>query len=194
MNPLFGKGMFLAGLVLLTAIRAPHTGPSRDTPVAESRRTRLEVRLLALMTAAVYILPLLAILTPWLRGADYPLRAGAFAAGLAVLILAEWLFYRSHADLGRNWSMTLELRREHALVTGGVYRRVRHPMYTSFFLYGIAQTLLLSNWIAGPSCLVGFTLMFFARLGPEERMMEDRFGNDYREYRARSRRLIPGLW
>lgn len=194
MNPWFGKAVFLAGLVVLTAIRAPHMGPSRRTPVAESRRTTLEVFLLALMTLAVYILPLLAILSPWMKRADYPLHVPVFAAGVAVLILAEWLFYRSHADLGRNWSVTLELRREHVLVTDGVYRRVRHPMYTSFFIYGAAQALLLPNWIAGPSCLAGFTLMFFARLGPEERMMEDRFGGEYREYRARSKRLVPGVW
>jgi protein-S-isoprenylcysteine O-methyltransferase Ste14 len=42
------------------------------------------------------------------------------------MTLAVWLFWRSHADLGRNWSPSLELREGHELVTEGVYRYVRH--------------------------------------------------------------------
>ena len=51
--------------------------------------------------------------------------------------------------LGRNWSITLEIRDSHRLVTDGLYRYVRHPMYTSFWLWAIAQALLIPNWIAG---------------------------------------------
>jgi protein-S-isoprenylcysteine O-methyltransferase Ste14 len=193
-NPWVGKGVFLAGMIAFIAIRAPHAHRSSQKAVAESRKGRLEEFLLALMTFGFFLFPLLYVFTPLLRRADYPLSAPAFAAGVAFLIASEWLFWRSHADLGSNWSVTLELREGQALVSSGVYRRVRHPMYTSIFLYGVAQGLLLPNWVAGPACLAAFTLMFLARLGPEERMMEDRFGGDYREYRARSKRLIPGLW
>jgi protein-S-isoprenylcysteine O-methyltransferase Ste14 len=193
-NPWFGKGVFLAGMVAFIAIRAPHAHTSRQKPVAESRKGRVEELLLALMTFGFLLLPLVYVFTPVLHRADYPLTVGALTAGVICLIASEWLFYRSHADLGSNWSVTLELREGQALVTSGIYRRVRHPMYTSIFLYGVAQALLLPNWIAGPSCLAAFTLMFVARLGPEERMMEGRFGREYREYRARSKRLIPGVW
>ena len=41
------------------------------------------------------------------------------------------------------------------LVTNGIYRRIRHPMYSAFWLWAIAQALLLPNWIAGPA---GFTV------------------------------------
>jgi len=50
---------------------------------------------------------------------------------------------RTHKDLGRNWSVTLEVREQHALVTNGVYSRVRHPMYSAFWLWALAQALLL---------------------------------------------------
>jgi protein-S-isoprenylcysteine O-methyltransferase Ste14 len=79
-------------------------------------------------------------------------------------------------------------------VTHGIYRRIRHPMYSAIFLQAIAQALLLPNWVAGPSCLAAFTLMFALRLGPEERMMEDRFGEAYREYRTATKRLVPRVW
>ncbi len=90
--------------------------------------------------------------------------------------------------------MTLEIRQTHELVTTGVYRHVRHPMYAAFFLWAIAQALLLPNWIAGPAGLVGFGTLFGLRVRREERMMEAAFGDAYRAYAARTWRVIPGVF
>ncbi|NOT29051.1 MAG: isoprenylcysteine carboxylmethyltransferase family protein [Planctomycetes bacterium] len=57
---------------------------------------------------------------------------------------------RSHADLGTNWSITLEVREQHTLVTRGVYARVRHPMYTALLLYALGQWLVVPNWLVAP--------------------------------------------
>jgi protein-S-isoprenylcysteine O-methyltransferase Ste14 len=54
--------------------------------------------------------------------------------------------------------------------------------------------LLLPNWVAGLSGLVGFGTLFFARVGHEERMLLEKFGDDYRAYMARTHRLIPGIY
>jgi protein-S-isoprenylcysteine O-methyltransferase Ste14 len=104
------------------------------------------------------------------------------------------LFYRVHIELGRNWSDSLEVREQHALVTHGLYRYVRHPMYTAFFMWALAQALLLPNWIAGPAGLVGFGTLFLFRVGREEQMMLDSFGDEYRAYMKRTARLIPGIY
>ena len=64
-------------------------------------------------------------------------------------------------------------------------------MYTSLFCHGIAQALLLANWIAGPAMLLAFTLMYCARRGPEERMMRDTFGEEYVSYASRTKRIVP---
>lgn len=140
------------------------------------------------------ILPLISIVTPLLSFADYPLHRIPFFLGTACLLSGLWLFRRSHVDLGDNWSISLEIRTRHRLVDHGVYARVRHPMYTSIFLQAIAQALLLPNWVAGPSCLLAFILMFALRVSTEERMMLQRFGEDYALYMARSKRLVPGIW
>jgi len=58
------------------------------------------------------------------------------------------------------------------------------PMYTAIFVYALAQALLLANWVAGPSCLAVFTLMFLSRLHAEERMMLEGFGQQYEDYVA----------
>src|SRR5271163_2012814 len=194
MNPWFGKVLILVSLVSTVIIRAPHGGRSRKVAIVESRKGRLEIALLALMWIAAMILPLLAIFTPLLSFANYPLHPIAFAIGAVVLCLGIWLFYRSHADLGKNWSISLEIREDHQLVTSGVYRLIRHPMYSAIFLQALAQSLLLSNWIAGPPCLLAFLLMLAFRIDREEQMMLKKFGDTYADYMNRTNRLIPHLW
>src|SRR5262249_44744690 len=91
-------------------------------------------------------------------------------------------------------SVTLEVREQHALVTNGVYSRVRHPMYSAFWLWALAQALLLPNWIAGPAGLIGFGTLFFLRVGREEALMIETFGDEYRRYMARTSRVLPGIY
>ena len=193
LDPWLAKAAILASSIAMVVIRAPHGQRSRGVKVAKSRRGRLEIALLTLAWLGFFI-PLLWIATPWLAFADYPLRPVPFAAGLLCLAAGLWLFHRSHADLGTNWSVTLEVREAHQLVTHGIYRRIRHPMYMALFLYSIGQALALPNWVAGPSYLLTFGLLFALRLGPEERMMRDEFGADYDAYAARTSRLVPGIW
>jgi protein-S-isoprenylcysteine O-methyltransferase Ste14 len=133
------------------------------------------------------------LFTPLLDFANYSLPAFVPWCGTAVMLLALWLFWRSHADLGQNWSVTLEVRKGHELVTHGVYRSIRHPMYASIFLWCIAQGLLLENWLAGWSSFVTFTLMYLLRTPREERMMCEYFGQKYRDYMNRTGRLFPRI-
>jgi protein-S-isoprenylcysteine O-methyltransferase Ste14 len=112
---------------------------------------------------------------------------------MTVMLFALWLFWRSHADLGDNWSVSLEVRKEHRLITDGVYRFIRHPMYAAIFLFSLAQALLLPNWLAGWSALATFTVMYLVRTPREERMMCKVFPEEYREYMERTGRLFPRL-
>jgi protein-S-isoprenylcysteine O-methyltransferase Ste14 len=114
--------------------------------------------------------------------------------GLFFAIAALGMFHLTHRALGRNWSISLDVRENHELVTEGIYRRVRHPMYSAFWLWAIAQALLLPNWIAGFAGLVGFGILFFGRVAREERMMLERFGDSYRAYMARTGRVFPSMF
>lgn len=162
-------------------------------PVQRRQKSALEMVLLVVAWAA-FVLLLLWLATPAFSFADYPLHPVPLAVGSVLLAIGLWLFYRSHADLGTNWSITLELREQHQLVTHGVYRSVRHPMYTSLLLYSLGQSLVVPNWIAGPSYLVAMALLIALRIGPEERMMREKFGPDYDNYIAATKRLLPGIW
>ena len=112
-------------------------------------------------------------------------------AGVVVLVVGNWVFWKSHRDLGGNWSPRLEIRVQHRFVTDGIYRRIRHPMYLSLWLLVAAQAMILPNYIAGFSGLVPFAFLYALRVGKEEAMMREHFGAEYDEYQKRSGRLLP---
>jgi protein-S-isoprenylcysteine O-methyltransferase Ste14 len=193
MNPWFAKAIILTAHIVMVLIRAPHGRRSRTVKVAKSRKGVLEIFLLTIAWI-VFLLPIVWIVTPWLAFADFPLSLLPLVVGSFLLALSLWLFHRSHADLGTNWSVTLEIRESHRLVTEGLYRYVRHPMYLALLLYGLGQAAVVPNWIAGPSYAVVMALLFALRLGSEERLMRDQFEGEYDAYAARTKRLIPGVW
>jgi protein-S-isoprenylcysteine O-methyltransferase Ste14 len=193
MSPWFGKAVILASSIVMVVIRAPHGQRSRGVKVVRSGRGALETLLLTLAWLAFFV-PLVWVAAPVFAFADYSLHPLPLLAGVVCLSGGLWLFARSHADLGANWSITLELREKHQLVTQGIYRTVRHPMYSALLLYSLGEALVVPNWIAGPSYGVAMALLFAFRLGPEERMMLEEFGKDYEAYRGRTKRLVPGVW
>ena len=182
-----------ASTVVLIAIRAPHGRRSRIVKVATSHKTQLETGLLILAWVGFFV-PLIWVASRAFSFAEYALRVEPLVAGVICLVIGLWLFYRSHADLGTNWSITLEVREQHRLITQGVYRRIRHPMYSALALYSIGQALVIPNWVAGPSNLIAFAILLALRVHAEERMMVSEFGDEYVLYSARTKRLIPGVW
>jgi protein-S-isoprenylcysteine O-methyltransferase Ste14 len=140
------------------------------------------------------LVPLVYIFSSVLDFADYDLPGWLGWIGAGLFALAIWLLWRSHADLGRNWTPTLGIRDEHTLVTQGIYGYIRHPMYAAHLVWGIAQVLMLPNWIAGYSLLI-FTLpQYLLRMGAEERMMLEQFGQEYQDYMQKTGRIVPRLF
>jgi protein-S-isoprenylcysteine O-methyltransferase Ste14 len=194
MNPWYGRLAVFMSLLAFVIIRWPHGNRYKTFKAVQDRKGRLEVALLTGAALGTTLIPLLWVVTPLFAFADYPLRAEPYAIGISLVLLGLWLFYRSHKDLGLNWSMTLQVRENHSLVTEGIYTRIRHPMYSAMMLLGVAQVLFCPNWIAGPSYLVSFGALYIFRVRVEESMMLDRFGTEYEQYMQRTGRLIPPVW
>jgi len=184
---------FLVGFCVYVRIRQVFFRRTRDEKKVLSQFDRSEKILLAAMFPPVMLLPVLYLFTPLLAFADYRLPVPVRGTGVALMVASLWLFRRSHADLGQNWSVSLEIREGHQLVTFGVYRLIRHPMYASIWLWSIAQGMLLENWFAGWAVLPVFAAMYFLRIPREEQMMCDTFGEPYHEYMRRTGRLFPRI-
>jgi protein-S-isoprenylcysteine O-methyltransferase Ste14 len=185
--------VFLIGFIAYVVIRGVFERQVRGKEKAVSRLDLRERTLMGIVFVGCLLLPVVYLFTPWLAFADYRLPELAPWCGTAVMAAALWLFWRAHADLGQNWSVTLEIRKGHQLVTHGVYQWIRHPMYASIFLFGLGQGLLLENWLAGWSAFVTFAIMYLVRTPREEHMMCETFGEEYQDYMRRTGRLLPSL-
>jgi protein-S-isoprenylcysteine O-methyltransferase Ste14 len=191
---LFGKIVWVLGIVAWYVIRYPFERKAKRVRVVGHSRSASERIGLAAATIGLGVVPAVYVATGFPRQADYPAQAWAVILGVVVYAAALWLFHRSHKDLGRNWSITLEIRDQHRLVSNGIYGLIRHPMYSSFWLMGLGQALLLPNWVGGLAGLAGFAVVYFLRVDKEERMMIETFGDEYRAYMARTKRIIPHLY
>jgi protein-S-isoprenylcysteine O-methyltransferase Ste14 len=173
------------------ALRIPHERRSRKTKVSRNEMGWPEKQRLAISLTGLGIIPFIYVATGFPKFANYPFQPLLCGLGIAMVAIALVLFHLTHKALGRNWSVTLQLREKHELVTHGVYKWVRHPMYTAFWAWALAQALLLPNWVAGFSGIIGFGTLYLLRVGPEEKLMLDEFGEDYRSYMDRTGRLLP---
>src|SRR5262245_3137618 len=185
--------VFLAGFAVYFWIRHVFLQRTRNEKKVVSRFDRSEQIRLATMFPQVILVPLLYLFTPVLAFADYRLPDFVPWLGAGIMVASLWLFWRSHADLGQNWSVSLEIREGHQLVTRGVYRHIRHPMYASIWLWAFAQGMLLQNWLAGWLVAPVFAVIYSLRTPREEQMMCDTFGDQYRDYMRRTGRLFPRI-
>jgi len=184
---------FLIGLTIYLFIRAAYMLRSSSNKKTFKNSNARENILVFLVGVSQLALPFLFLFTPLLNWANYTLPIAAIWLGLPVMTYALYLFWRSHADLGDSWSVKLELNDKHKLVDHGVCRLIRHPMYSSLFLLGLGQLLLLNNWLAGWAALASFAILYILRLPHEEAMMLELFGDEYKIYMARTGRIFPKL-
>ena len=195
MSPaLAGSILWVLMVVGWYVIRYPFERRAKRRRVEKTRRGIAETLRMAISFTGLGLLPAVSVATGWPEFARTEPSWWQIGLGAAAMLLALALFRKTHKALGKMWSVSLDIREKHELVTSGIYRRLRHPMYTAFWTMALAQALLVPNLFAGLTGLVGFGILFFFRIGPEERMMEEAFGEAYRQYRQKTARIIPGVF
>jgi protein-S-isoprenylcysteine O-methyltransferase Ste14 len=81
----------------------------------------------------------------------------------------------------------------HELVQKGPYAIVRHPIYTGFLLAIFGTTLTLGTFASYVGFVAG-AIALVTRIGLEERLMREQFGDSHDAYRRRTKKLIPFVW
>ena len=112
--------------------------------------------------------------------------AGITARGIALAIAAR-------VFLGRNWSGTVTVKKDHELIRRGPYAVVRHPIYSGILL-GLLGTAIVVGEARGLIGLALFAVAFRVKSLTEEQFMEEQFGGEYRDYKRRVKALIPLVW
>jgi protein-S-isoprenylcysteine O-methyltransferase Ste14 len=124
------------------------------------------------------------------RGASNPIVHGVgILLCVAGLALAVW----ARVYLGRNWGMPMSLKENPELVTTGPYRFVRHPIYAGMLLAMLGSSLVLGSlWLVVFVFFAIYSIVFAVR--NEEQLLTKQFPNEYRDYRKRTKKLIPFVW
>jgi protein-S-isoprenylcysteine O-methyltransferase Ste14 len=107
------------------------------------------------------------------------------AAGAALMVWALVYF--------RSWRFRAQLDSDHQLADGGPFRLLRHPIYMGLNLLALGSAI----WVPSAIMWAAFVLMTMGsdlRARAEEKLLEQAFGARYREYCARTRRFVPGVY
>lgn len=158
--------------------------------MARYERVELIILRLVLFYILIVFIALYVLFPSWFFWSQLPfpswLRWIGVALGIVTLPLLVWI----GRTLGRHVSSSLEIKKDHSLVTSGPYGRVRHPMYTVYFTFNSAMVLVSTNWLLILLIIIGLFLLYW-RIKAEEQMMLDQFGDEYRIYMKSTGRLLP---
>ncbi|MGD9381236.1 MAG: protein-S-isoprenylcysteine O-methyltransferase [Candidatus Thorarchaeota archaeon] len=180
-------------IIAFFLIRAPSVISASKTEKVEDKKPARERLLVLLNFIGMLGIPVIYILTNWLDYFTFSLHEFFRFFGIIFFVTGLILLAWVHKTLGQHWSMMLKLGEEHKLVTAGPYASVRHPMYTFFYIMVIATALISANLIVGVFGIATWTLLYMVRVGDEESMLLEQFGEEYREYMERTGRLLPKL-
>jgi protein-S-isoprenylcysteine O-methyltransferase Ste14 len=166
-----GTMLFLALIAAMTLARV--------RPLRKSGGWLPRIAALAglLMLYALMLLPRAPAHTAWDTAALSLLVAGQFVCAVALL------------QLGRSFSVMPEARR---LVTQGLYTRIRHPLYLAEAVATLGVFLQYRSPAAALLVAAQFAVQLW-RMREEETVLEAQFP-DYARYRARTARLVPGVY
>jgi protein-S-isoprenylcysteine O-methyltransferase Ste14 len=123
-------------------------------------------------------------------------RAGILSQGmgLALLLLGVALRVWTRRALRAGYTARVQVTPEHHLQTGGPYRFIRHPGYAGFVLMLLGLALGYGSLLSAAAIALLLLPALACRMRVEERLLAEQFGEAYRRYASRTKRLIPGIW
>jgi protein-S-isoprenylcysteine O-methyltransferase Ste14 len=193
MFELLSKGIFLDVLtVYLFSLYISNKKQPSQIQTRKLHSNKKDLFLDALIDLS-QIVPLVYIITSWLDFADYHLSYWFSLVAIIFFIVALGLLGKAYSTLGHNLSPRMEVRDKQSLVSHGIYHYIRHPISAGFWLWGIAQRLLLHNWIVGFATLATFLPLYFVRVSREEQTSIAHFGEAYRKYIEQTGRVYPRI-
>ena len=180
-------------MVLTVAVTAYHRLQAAASGEKISRKDEgyLFAIVLRLSGLCLFIATLAYVISPAsVQWASFPLPTWIRWLGIVTGILCSFLMYWTLNSLGKNLTDTVVTRAEATLVTHGPYRWVRHPFYVTTALLMASVTVLAANWLIGAGSLLVLGLLAI-RTPKEEQMLIERFGQQYRDYMAKTGRFFP---
>lgn len=128
----------------------------------------------------------------WLNKRVLPSIPSIWVAGLAATALGVAISIWARLSLGSNWSGMVTLKDDHELIRSGLYRWIRHPIYTGI-LIGMAGSAMIRGYLRGWIGIAVVLLAFYFKARREERFLRQEFGAKYDEHSQRTGMFLPKL-
>ena len=177
-----GLTYFLSELLLTVTRRSSGTGVKQD------RSTLRVLWLVILLSIAAAV----SVARYWRAGA-LP-RRDIFALGVTFFVSGLMLRWWAILELGRFFTVDVQIARDHHIVDTGPFRLVRHPSYSGVLLAFVGVGLSLANWAAVLVLLLPIFAAFLRRMNVEEEALRGALGESYVRYMQRTKRLVPGVY
>lgn len=157
---------------------------------ADGTPMMLVIRILGM---ALWLSPIIYLINPaWMSwskiGLPEWLRWLGGMLGTLCVFGIYWLF----TSIGSGITPVSATRKEHKLATNGIYRWVRHPLYTVGSSFIVSFGLMADNWFIISMGILAFIVMAI-RTPKEEGHLIEKFGDEYREYMKRTGKFLPKL-
>lgn len=167
--------------------------------VRELRTNRQTIRGVRKETLSLRLFVLCGIVVTFGAMAEYVWRGlrpnwPLMLAGVVIVIASFVIRRRAIAALGQFWSMHVEVREEHRFVSGGPFRRMRHPVYFSMLLELLSITLACGAFFTMILIPLLFVPVLIMRIRTEEGALLEKFGPAYQEYRRCTPAIFPWKW
>ena len=139
----------------------------------------------------LWLSPLVYLINPnWMNWSKIGLPESIRWLGVGIGFLCTFGIYWLFSSIGSGITPTSATRKEHKLVTRGIYRWIRHPLYTIGSSFIISFGIMADNWFIAAFGILAFILMA-SRTPKEEANLIEKFGDEYREYMKRTGRYLP---
>jgi protein-S-isoprenylcysteine O-methyltransferase Ste14 len=159
---------------------------------AASAKTRPGKDLSLLTNFAVIPVAVVAILLGYARIGALP--HWLFYPGLTLFLVGGALTVWAYRTLGRFFSVSVLAQNDHKVVDTGPYRLLRHPGYAGILLSLLGIGVALQSWVSVLVLLLAATAALAYRVQIEEKFLIAELGDEYVQYMARTKRLVPYVW
>ncbi|HFK5528790.1 TPA: isoprenylcysteine carboxylmethyltransferase family protein [Elizabethkingia anophelis] len=112
--------------------------------------------------------------------------------GLSISVIGAIIACVSRYILGKNWSLSVQRKEDHQLIQNGIYKLIRHPIYTGLLLLFTGNAIIVGDYRAIIAVLIVFVSLWL-KLKKEEKILTETFGTKYTEYIKQTKALIPYL-
>jgi protein-S-isoprenylcysteine O-methyltransferase Ste14 len=184
--------VYTAGTVIFTVIRRQRFWEARagGGTIQEERGDRSFWLITLGMMAVFYLSPMEYIYSvAWL-----PRTVWTKFCGVGLVVAGSVLFVWARRTLGASYSGHVSVKKGQELVQSGPYRYIRHPAYAGYLLMALGISLGYSSLAGLISILVLLLPSLVYRMNVEEKLLNEHFGEAYRQHASRVKRLIPGVW